>query len=297
MELKHLRHFTAVVDHGTFLKAADAVAISQPALSRSIQSLEADLGTTLLDRTTRGLELTAAGKRFYDRSKLILNEAAVAVAEVQSEPSKSTPFNIGLAPMFAADIMPTAISAFTEANPELAVSVRTGLFTDLIERLSKGELDIVYSNIPFAPVPETLSVEPMLDIEVCYVACAAHPLARRKQVPFTDLTNYPWAVVDEANANTLYSYIFNQEGETQSPINMTTNSLSFLKSLVKTPNWISLLPKHMVVRDIERGEVAILDVKMDKLQRKAGLIFRNTSAASPNIQAFTRFIKQATQKH
>lgn len=292
MELKHLRHFVAVVDEGTFSKAAEAAAISQPALTRSIQALESRLGISLLDRNTRGLELTPQGAKFYERAKLILNETALALSELKSGPKSVTPFRIGLAPMFAGDILPAAIGTFSLDHPELAVSVHTGLFTDLSERLAQGGLDLVFSNLPFATVSDALQIKPMLDIDVCYVASAKHPLAKQSRISFETLSAHPWAVIDDANSNALYSYIFNLEGETQSPIKMTTNSLSYLRELVKHPPWITLLPRHMATGQSAKTSLVILDTATDKLKRKAGIIVRKTKTQSPAIKAFTAYIKE-----
>src|SRR6476620_9584102 len=85
MELKALRYFTAVVEAGSFSKAAAFLLIAQPALSRQVQKMEAEVGTKLLLRTGRGLQLTEAGVLMLERAQLILRQAAQAVEDVRMQ--------------------------------------------------------------------------------------------------------------------------------------------------------------------------------------------------------------------
>ena len=92
MDIRQCRHFVEIVDQGSYSKAALSIPISQSALTRSIQKLESDLETKLLDRTTRGLSLTGAGNRFYARAKFILREFEQAKAEIKG--SRDEPLSV-----------------------------------------------------------------------------------------------------------------------------------------------------------------------------------------------------------
>ncbi len=292
MELKQLRHFVAIVDHGTFSRAAEAVSISQPALTRSIQNLEVRLGVELISRSTRGLQVTPSGEQLYHRAKLILKEVAVAIDDIDVAQSRQIPFRIGMAPMFAANLLPKIIGEVALQHNNLEIEVISGLFEDLVKKLETGDLDIIFSNIPFVPVAENLVVEPLIDIEICYVVSQKHPLSKIDDIDFKQIASFPWAVVDEKSANDLYSYIFTSKGETQSPIRIKSNSLTVLKSIAQSPPWITLLPKHMVEEDIDLGQLTILKVT-EKLSRKAGLIYRANTVDHPVQHAFIQTLKEA----
>ncbi|GAB5457827.1 MAG: LysR substrate-binding domain-containing protein [Henriciella sp.] len=293
MELKQLRHFIAVVDHGTFSRAAIETAISQPALTRSIKMLEDRLGAVLLERTTRRVALTEAGARLYRRAKLILNEVAVAEVDVQLGAKRAKPIRLGMAPMFAADILPNAISAFAQAHPGVEVDVKSGLFDTLAGGLLQGELDLVFSNLPYASFDDSLRIEPLYDIEVVYLASVDHPLSKTTDIAFAALTEFPWAVISETHAEDLYGYIFASRGQTRSPIQLRTNSLSLLKSLVLQPPWITLLPRHMVTGEVARGDLAILPVRGEPVTRRGGLLYRKASESDKILAAFADRIREA----
>jgi len=291
MDLKQLKHFVAIVDNGTLLAAAEVIPISQPALSRSLQNLEASLGVTLLERSTRGIQITAAGERLYRRAKLILSESKKAVAEAQAQEPDFT-LNIGMAPMFAGQVLPEALRALTAENPDIKMRVTSGLFDDLIKSVSSGEIDIMVSNLPFTDIPDDLHVVPLLDITIEYVVSSDHPLSTRRSLSFKDLSAYPWAVVDEQHANDLYQYIFTSEGETSSPIALKTNSLTLLRSMISQPPFITLLPRHMVEHNIAAGQLSILNIGQDRLKRKGGLVYRKNDIPNPALNKLLETLKR-----
>ncbi|MEO0607750.1 MAG: LysR family transcriptional regulator, partial [Pseudomonadota bacterium] len=284
MDLKQLKNCVAIVDHGSFLKAASALAISQPALSRSIAKLEDANQTKVLDRTTRGLQMTPAGKRLYRRARLILNETAAAHAEIRAGGDTIVPFRIGVAPLFEGEILPDAVTSFCIAEPEAHIQVRSGLFPRLARELSEGSLDIVVSNIPFAPIEDNLTAMAMFDIDVLCLVSQDHPLAQLDRVQLADTMAFPWAVIDEANANTLYDYLFSTQGTTKSPIQLRTNSLNLLRNLVRHPPWVTMIPQHMVQADLQAGALKVIDLGDQNLIRKGGLLFRSAMKDDPHLK-------------
>lgn len=293
MEFKQLRHFIAIVDRGSFSKAAIAIPISQPALTRSLQNLETSLGTQLLERSTRGLILTPAGEQLYQRAKLILKEISKAKNEINHGQSNRPQLNLGIAPLFASAIIPQAVLEFSTNQPDYLLNVTRGLFPSLIKQLNEGTLDGIFTNHPFVDLTDDLVIEPLFDISICYICSPVHPLAKKKNINFEELEKFPWAVVDEDNSNEIYRYIFANEAVVRDPIIIKTNSLTFLKSLVENPPFITLLPRHMVERDILRDNLTVLKVKGAELYRKGGLIYRKNSSKSEPRTALFNAIRKA----
>jgi len=289
MNFKQLRHFVAIVDQGSFLAAAEAISLSQPALSRSLQKLEDTIGATLLERTTRGIRVTQVGEQFYRRAKLILSESDKALEDIHHRGTASK-LEVGFAPLFAGFLLPRTLQKLTEEFPNLSINAKSGLFSDLISELSSGNLDLLLTNLPFTKIPDDLVVEPLMDIEVNYVASSSHPLAL-KTSSFEELCKYPWAVVDEKHANELYDYIFKSAGTTQSPISLKTNSLTLLKEIIRDPSYISLLPKHMVLPEISQNVISILKTQMDSLTRKGGIVYRKTDIPSSEFDRLLELMR------
>ena len=297
MDLKQLKHFVAIVDHGSFLKAASALAISQPAVSRSIAKLEDANQTKVLDRTTRGLQMTPAGERLYRRAKLIQNETEAAHAEIRAGGETVVPFRIGVAPLFEGEVLPDAVTSFCICEPDAHIQVRSGLFPRLARELSEGSLDVVVSNIPFAPVENNLTAQALFDIDVLCLVSKDHPLAHQEHVPFADTITYPWAVIDEENANALYSYMFSTQGTTKSPIQLRTNSLNLLRNLVRQPPWVTMIPHHMVEAEIQAGDLKVIDLGDQHLVRKGGILFRTAMKDEPRLKRFLDHITASYAQH
>lgn len=295
MDLKQLRHLVAIVETESFSKAAQAVAISQPALTRSIKLLEERLHVVLFERTTRRVTPTEAGLRLYKRAKVILNEAENALADLQDGEQRTRRLRIGMAPMFATTIMPKAIQAFRECAPNVEVIVESDLFEELVARLEQADLDLVVSNFPYGWMAKDLESEPVVDIDVVYLASAAHPLAKETKISVTDLLAYPWAVVDESHANELYGSILTSEGGKNSPIGVRTNSLNLLKTLVETPPWVTLLPLHMVQPELKRDQLVALDVVGDQVRRRGGIVYRRARSDDVDLVSFADCIRDACQ--
>lgn len=295
MDLKQLRHLVAIVETESFSKAAQDVAISQPALTRSIKLLEERLGIRLFNRTTRRVSATEAGLRLYKRAKIILSETESALADLQEEGAHNRRLRVGMAPMFATTLVPKAIQAFSETVPNVEVVVESGLFETLAARLAQADLDLVVSNFPYGGIAEDLASEPVFDIDVAYLTSADHPLADQTNVKVTDLLSYPWAVVDESHANDLYGDILTSEGGHTSPIRVRTNSLNLLKSLIEAPPWVTLLPVHMVQPELERRQLVALDVKGARVQRRGGIVYRRARSEDPDFIRFTDCVRAASR--
>lgn len=295
MDLKQLRHLVAIVETESFSRAAQMTAISQPALTRSIKLLEERLLVVLFERTTRRVTPTEAGLRLYKRAKVILNEAENALADLQDGERRTRRLRIGMAPMFATTILPKAIQAFRERAPNVEVIVESDLFEELAARLEQADLDLVVSNFPYGWMADDLESEPVVDIDVVYLASAAHPLAKKTKISVTDLLAYPWAVVDESHANELYGSILTSEGGKNSPIGVRTNSLNLLKTLVETPPWVTLLPLHMVQPELTREQLVALDVVGDQMRRRGGIVYRRARSDDVDLVSFAECVRDACQ--
>ena len=156
MELRHLRYFVAVVEEGSFTTAAEhRLHTSQPSLSRQIRDLEYEVGTELLSRGVRGVELTAAGKAFLDHARLALMQvdAAVEAARRAAHPARKT-FAIGFQTGHEMNWLPQAMHVLRDELKNIEVTISSDYSPDLAEALARGRLDVAF-----------LRVEPGYDLE------------------------------------------------------------------------------------------------------------------------------------
>jgi LysR family hca operon transcriptional activator len=187
MELRHLRYFIAVAEEGSFLTAAQRrLNTSQPSLSRQIRDLESEVGVQLLERQTRGVALTDAGRVFLDHARLALLqiEAATDGARRTAQPQKpalSMGFMVGLEVMW----LPHLLRILREEEPEIEVTLCSQSSPELALALTRGKLDVAFlrrekqnAGLTF----KLLAKEPLIA-----VLPADHRLASRKRILPQDL--------------------------------------------------------------------------------------------------------------
>ncbi|NBP07905.1 MAG: LysR family transcriptional regulator, partial [Gammaproteobacteria bacterium] len=193
MELRQLRHFVAVVDCANLSRAAERVAISQPALTRSIKNLEDLLGVELLERKPRGVTPTEAGLALYHHAQIVLNACQRLTREVRElERGVTGTVYVGVGSMFATHITTTVAQSLAQAHPRLAMVVNDGFFEELLRRLQDGRLDLIFSNFPRVTVSPEYVLEPLITVRPVVMAGRSHPLGRRKSLTRSDLVEHRW---------------------------------------------------------------------------------------------------------
>ena len=143
MELRHLRYFAAVGDALSFTKAAEALHLAQPSLTRQIQDLEAEIGVRLLNRSKRHVSLTEEGQSFLADAKRVLAHSADIVESVQRFNRRETAaLNIGyVANLFPAPL-PAALSAFQRKFPTVSINLFDMTYGDQFRALEDGKIDL-----------------------------------------------------------------------------------------------------------------------------------------------------------
>lgn len=189
MELRQLEYFVAVAEESNFTRAAKRLHIAQSGLSASVRALERELGAALFLRSTRQVQLTAAGRALLVEARRALsatNAARDAVAAVQGLLRGS--LAIGSLQCLQVVDLPAVLAGFLASHPGLEIRLRHGGSGELVERVRTGELDLAFVSRP-ARLPDGLVVEPLAR-EPLVLACPLnHPLATRDEVALAELGN------------------------------------------------------------------------------------------------------------
>src|SRR6058998_867109 len=146
MELRHLRYFVAVAEEGSLTVAAERrLHTAQPSLSRQIRDLEYEVGAQLMIRSTRGIELTAAGRVFLDHARLALAQvdAAREAARRAAQPAKLS-FALGFLTGKEIDWLPEAIRLLRDELPNIEITISSQYSPDLADALVRGKLDVAF---------------------------------------------------------------------------------------------------------------------------------------------------------
>ncbi len=195
LKLGELRVFVAVLEHRSFRKAAAALHITQPAVTKTIANLEGLLGAKLFDRNAHGVEPTIHGLTFAPHAIAIFGELRSAAQEmaIVSSGAKGT-LRIGTVPMPAIGFLPMAVRRVVDAHPEVFVSVLEARETELVERLRKREIELAIVRLALFNPGEDMQVTSLFEEKLCVVAGKDHPLAARKRLAWADLLDQRWVM-------------------------------------------------------------------------------------------------------
>ena len=195
MMLRQIQHFQTVIQENSFTEAAELCHISQSGISRSIQSLEDEIGAKLIIRKNRSFELTEAGEHFYKKSLIITADLEQLCHEtVRIARKDAAELRLGVLSTYSGDQFNRAVAAFSEKYPTVDIKVISVNHEDLYEGLVNDRIDISFHDQrrAFHDAYENLVLTEM----VCYVEIATHsPLAKLDCVSIEELKNIPCILV------------------------------------------------------------------------------------------------------
>jgi DNA-binding transcriptional LysR family regulator len=189
MELKHLRSFAAVVEEGSFTRAADRLHISQPPLSQRIIELETELGVKLLERTSRRVTLSAAGKSFFSDVQFLLmrlNTAIQTCREVHS--GESGRISIGFTGRASHQVLPEVLRIVRHHFPNVKLEINGPKGTGALQDdLLSGAIDAALCFLPLRD--DRIMTTPCFKCRFSLVVPRSHPLAERPNIDVSDLAD------------------------------------------------------------------------------------------------------------
>ncbi len=188
MELRHLRYFVAVAEELSFTAAARRLNISQPPLSQQIRDLEAELGTPLFERSSRRVELTAAGVGFLEHARAMLAEAEHAIEDARAVGAGRVGMvRIGCTGSVLLGPLAGLIAAFTKANPGIAVRLREMGPLEQVASVQAGRIDVSFLRHP----PPEPGVEVEIGWREAVGVClpAGHRLAKAPRLDLSALAD------------------------------------------------------------------------------------------------------------
>ncbi len=246
MEFDQLRHFLKAAELSSFTRAAEASALSQPALSRSIARLEEELGQPLFERQTRKLALTDAGKLLQSRAQQILSLVENTKAEICDD-GQTGILRVAAIPTIAPYLLPVLLRRFSDAHPRASVIVQEDTTENLLKKLAEGVVDIALLALPISA--KYLDVEALFDEELWLVMSKDHPLCKRKQIRLADIESLPFVLLGEAHCLTDNIVSFCRQKAFHPMSVELTNQLATVQELVSLNHGISLIPAMARVLD------------------------------------------------
>lgn len=290
LTLKQLRYVEALSHHGHFGRAAEACAISQPALSMQIRALEEALGTPLFERGARQMRLTGFGAEFVTRARQILR----AVDELgdlarAAEGRLVGRLRLGVIPTVAPYLLPTIIGRLAHSNAELDIHVRETVTPKLIHELAEGRLDAA---IVALPVSEPAFVETELFSEDFMLVRPAEDAAR--PVPNREmLREMRLLLLEEGHCFRDQALSFcNMQAAPPREI-LDGSSLSTLVQMVGAGIGVTLIPEMAVAVETRSAPVSVARFRDPQPKRTIGMIWRRTSPLSKQLLQVAEVVRHS----
>ncbi len=217
MLLRQLKYFLAVVETDSFTEAAAQCFISQSAISQQIQALERELGVELLRRENRKFTLNEAGKYFYQKGRLLADEAERLCGETSKIGRESSPrLRIGYLKCYSGLEFQMAVAEFSRQHPEIPIEIIDGNHENLYDALRTGKVDVILSDQRRAF--SDAYVNQILTTTECYIELSGHSLlAQRESLTADELKALPCILIaspdQQENEQTYYHEIVGLEGE------------------------------------------------------------------------------------
>ncbi|QDT41889.1 Hydrogen peroxide-inducible genes activator [Gimesia alba] len=292
MEVDQLRYFLRVAERGNFTRASEELMISQPALSRSIQKLEDELGQPVFERKTRSLALTDAGVLLQSRAQQILTLIEDTKAEI-SDDGHTGQIRVGAIPTIAPYFLPDFLRQFSAEFPEATLIVQEETTDKLLHSCTQGEIDLA---ILALPVPARyLEVEELFQEELLLVMPPEHPLVEKTQIRLADIKPFPFVLLDEAHCLSDNIVSFCRQRSYHPVAVEHTSQLAMVQELVSLSHGISMVPQMARERD-ETNRRIYRSLSGTKPIRKIAVMWNPYRFQSQLLETFKDRLRVYTQK-
>lgn len=259
LELRLLECAIALAEHGNFARAAKAIHMSQPTLSRNIQELERRLGVELFSRTQRGVEPTTVGEVVLERGRDVVSRSQDLVREIDlfrgmEKGDLSLGTGIYASPMF----VDKAVARFVRDCPNVHIAVTNGHGLDLLPRLLRREMDLaVLYHLPRGVDPQ-IHVTRLNPHPAHFVVRTGHPLLDLRRNPTLDqILRYPISGTSRLPAPLVKQFIAANPNARSMP-SVTCESLEMIKAIIAESDTVGLLPLNVVLPAMKDGTMAIV---------------------------------------
>ncbi|MGD1908344.1 MAG: LysR family transcriptional regulator [Leptolyngbyaceae cyanobacterium] len=294
IELRQLRYFVVVAEELNFTRAAERLQIAQPPLSRQIQNLEKSLGLTLLERTNRRVELTAAGQVFFSECRQILSHVDRSVRATQRAARGETgQLIVGFEGAVHNDVVLKTIRKFRNQFPDVELIVQELASGQQIQGLQKGRIELGFIEPILAS--EDVEIEPLISEPLIVALAETHPLAVHKQLTLAQLAKEVWITGRSDEGCGLLARILagcREAGFTPN-VKQETNDPQMMLSLVASGLGVTLLPSS--ARSFFQTGVTYRPLQPPKPEVELAIAWHPENR-SPVLQAFLQTLRASLRQ-
>jgi DNA-binding transcriptional LysR family regulator len=292
VEIGQVEAFLAVGTFGGFRRAADALRVTQPAISARIRALETSLGVPLFVRSKTGLALSAAGRAFRPHAEQLLHAAASARQAVHDlRPSSGSAIQLAAALSICTYLLPDVLKRFQSTHPRVMITVRSGHSREVLEMVLAGQADIGIARSLHHPGVETLSLR---DDPLVLVARPESEIARARRALLEEVAGQPLVFFDRGSSDwTLTHGLFRRAGLVPNVV-LEVETIETAKRMVERGMGLAFLPHLAVVHEIRRRRLVAVEVAAaETLSRSLDVIHPRQRPLSAEALALLKTLRAA----
>ena len=269
MNISQLLTFVTVVELGSFSQAARSMGISQPAVTMQVQSLESDIGATLLDRRYRRIDLTEAGRTLMPYARRVLGELEDARDEISALSGTVTGrLTIAASTTPGVYVIPRVLGGFLCANPEVGVTIIVHDTAEVIGAVESGHANLGVTGAIVKGAK--IDFEPMATDELVAICAPASPLAGRKRVPLSDLAAADWVMRESGSGTrqvTERVLADNDLDPAELRVVVELGAGEAIVSAVEGGLGVAMLSRYVAEKALALGTVARIDLDVAPIER------------------------------
>jgi len=299
-DLRQMRHVLALDQHRNFARAAESLGLTQPALSRSIRSLEQDIGARLFDRDRSRVEPTAVGQRLIELARPLVSRAKFMKRELQQMVGlEGGLVRIGAGPFAAEVSVGTAVGRLARRHPGITVDLSVSDWPELFRRLLQNELDVVIAETSHALDDDRLAIEALPRHPGIFYCRSGHPLTIQGEVTLEDIQRYPIAMT------TVPKRLLDLVGKpdtgmrTDVPEGAATTEFRIempylARSIVMESDVLGIAVPRLIEQDVALGRLVELQMKVQPswLATRYGIATRARQTLSPAAHEFLEILRE-----
>lgn len=293
IQYRHLRAFVEIAHRRSLKRAAEALHLTQPAISKTLRELEEELGATLLVRNRAGSSLTPQGAAFLQFAEMSLSALAQGLNSVETLRSGGGgQLTVGALPSVAARLMPRVVERYARIAPNTRLSIIDGPHRFILEQLRLGVLDLALGRLGAEDQMQGISFTQLYLERVAMVVRPDHPLVGRP-VRLADLADWPVLYPSQGAAiRPLVDRLLIAAGVPELPNRIETVSHAFGAIYTRASDAVWIISEGVVTGDVAAGMLHPLPIDTSLTQGPVGLLAR-ADQQTPPMQSFVTAVWQA----
>lgn len=299
LKLRHLQLLVSLDDYRNLSRVADLLNVTQSAVSKMLGEVQQGVGHKLFERTGRGLRPTEYGTVLIRHSRGLLQGLLEAGDELHAVAhGAGQRLRVGVQHAWASSLLPQTLELMKKSSPEAVIFVREATMDVLLHELRMSNLDAIVGTLPSRREAVNLEEEPLFEDDTVLVVRDTHPLLRNARVNWADVASYPWVMPPpDSLLRQPLLVAFGAHGIEPPNNYIETLSLNVALHYVQATDAIATMPASLGSTLQANGQIAVLELRLSRLMRPVGLIWRKSGQRSPAVDLLANCLREVVRLH